>query len=278
MIACWLACSVALVPACNSKVPSVTIGRVVLDAPRSYDAAPTQREALRNKVTAFLQDDGSVTLKEGEKDATHVLHIRVGETLLGVDPHGSAGVPVQVRLRPIGKQPLFETVGRGKSLDAVVGPFEGFTDAWQVLLRLRELEGADPTSLLEALKDNDARLRDYAIVRLGERKEKGAVKPLCELLLKEERPELILRAIGSLVAIGESGAVEPLIELSSRKDPDFVLQIVFAVGSIGGRTAEAYLVTMASGHPVEAVRRGAEQALAELSRRPPSAPSEPQRR
>jgi len=32
--------------------------------------------------------------------------------------------------------------------------------------------------------------------------------------------------------------------------------------------AEAYLVTVASGHPLEAVRRGAEQSLAEMKRGP----------
>lgn len=268
MIACWWVCSLTAFAGCKTKPAPITIGRVVLDAPRAYDAAPAQREALRNKLVSYLEADGSVTLKEGEKDATHVLQVRVGEALLGADGQAAGGVPAQVRLRPIGKEPLFEAIGRGTSSDALVGPFEAFVDAWKVILRQRQLEAGDTQALLDGLNDPDSRVRDDAIVRLGERRDKLAVPRLCKLLDEESRPELILRAIGSLVSIGDAAAVEPLIALSSRKDPHFVLQIIFAVGSIGGRTAEAFLVTMASGHPVEAVRQGAEQALAELSRRP----------
>ncbi len=125
--------------------------------------------------------------------------------------------------------------------------------------------------MITALADSDPRIRDFAIVLLGDRKSASAVGPLCLLLESEARPELVLRAIGSLVAIGDEKATVPMIELSKRKDPEFVLQVVYAVGAIGGRTAEAYLVTMASGHPVEAVRLGAEQALKEMRRPVPAA-------
>jgi HEAT repeat protein len=148
----------------------------------------------------------------------------------------------------------------------MAGALAGFDDAWSVIDRQRRLDAAGAAALEKSLADDDRRMRDFAIVRLGEQKQKSAVPALCNLLKTEKRPELVLRAIGALVSIGDARAVEPLIELSNQKDPDFVLQVVFAVGAIGGRTAEAYLVTMASGHPIETVRQGAEQALAEMKR------------
>ncbi len=242
------------------------MARILIDAPRQLDALPQGRETLRSAVRKRLQADSTVRLESDSRDATHLLHVRVGVTVGDdgqVDAHTS---PVQVQLRPLHDGATYDAFARGKGDDVLAGAVAGFEDAWQVVGRERRLDTADDQALVKALTDTDRRIRDFAIVRLGERRATAAVKPLCDLLEKEEQPELVLRAIGSLVAIGDPRAVEPLIELSRRKDPEFVLQIIFAVGAIGGRTAEGYLVTMASGHPVEAVRKGAEQALKEMQR------------
>jgi hypothetical protein len=249
----------------------VRIGRVVIDAPREYDGVPQARETIRAGIEQRLKDDGSATL-ERERDAAYVLHVRIGPALEpGADEAGdkenrAPARLVQVRLRPTASDPLYETGAVAPGDDPVASVLLAFDDAWQVLKRQRRLEGAADEALVAALQDEDMRLRDFAIVRLGDRKSHAAVMPLCHLLEVEPKAELVLRAIGSLVAIGDARAVEPLIDISKRKSPDFVIQIVFAVGAIGGRTAEGYLVTMASGHPVDAVRRSAEQALSEIKK------------
>jgi len=264
---------------CRRGPSHITISRLVIDAPREYDQAPEARAALRSAIEERLTHDGSVGLDATDRSATHTVQVRLG-ALVGelpdeapADGQAEAALDlrvVEVRLRPLGEGPLFETAAVAKGAGEVVPVLAAFDEAWALMIRLRRLEGEPDATLLTALRDPDARVRDFAIVRLGERKSVAAVPALCALLDSETKPELVLRAVGSLVAIGDERAAVPIIELSKRKDLEFVLQLVYAVGAIGGRTAEAYLVTMASGHPVEAVRRGAEQALHEM-RRPSAA-------
>ena len=76
----------------------------------------------------------------------------------------------------------------------------------------------------------------------------------------------------SIAAIVVTGALDGQAGLSRLRDRCFGLRgrlpwIVFAVAAIGGRTAEAFLVTVASGHPLEAVQQGAKDALAEMEKR-----------
>lgn len=77
--------------------------------------------------------------------------------------------------------------------------------------------------------------------------------------------EVGLRAVGGLVALGDPNAVLPLIDLAQRRPPVLVRQLVYAIGALGGRHAEGYLVTVASGHPDRQVREAARRAVAELA-------------
>ncbi len=281
MRASWLLPLLWSLVACSGDPPTVGLHRIVIDAPRAYDHVPTARDDIRKAVQERLGADDTVALDVKERDASYVLHIRIGDLFEGgneptPEQVGDAAQkqagdelerPVLVRLRPLADVPLYEAIGKGKGKDLVTAALAAFDDAWGVIDKARRMEAAGEDALVKGLADPDARLRDFAIVRVGDRRTKAAVPSLCRLLEVETRPELVLRAVGSLVSIGDERAVEPLIELSSRKDPDFVLQLIFAVGTIGGRTAQAYLVTVASGHPVETVRQGAEQALAEMKRR-----------
>jgi HEAT repeat protein len=72
--------------------------------------------------------------------------------------------------------------------------------------------------------------------------------------------------VGALAQIGDPRAVGPLIELSRRREGPFVAQMVRAVGDIGGSEAEAYLETIASGHPDPVVAQAAREALRDARR------------
>jgi hypothetical protein len=196
--------------------------------------------------------------------ADHTLHLTAGPVVSGVASE-EPGRPVELRLRPRRAGREYRAVGRGLPLAEIdASVMTGFDDAWPVIETQRWLDlSADPR-LIDSLDHPDPRMRDFVIQRLGERQSVAAVEPLCRRLGAEPQPELVLRAVGALVAIGDERAVQPLIELTRRKDPRFVVQVVFALGAIGGRTAQGYLVTLASGHPVEAVRTSAAQALEEL--------------
>lgn len=249
------------------------MGRVVIDAPRAYDARTAEREALRDGVVLRLEHADGLRYGRDSHDATHLLRIGLSEP---VRNESGTVVPVEVSLKPTGEGAEFATTAtapEGASFPATW--LSAFDDAWTVLQTMRTLDVAKDKALLAALDHEDARLRGFAVQRLGERRSKVAVQPLCTLLPKETDGEVMYKIIGALVAIGDTHAVEPLIALSHQKDPAFVLQVVFAVGAIGGRTAKAYLVTLASGHPNEEVQRGAKDALDEMSRRAKVAQHEP---
>ncbi len=176
---------------------------------------------------------------------------------------------VRVELRPRPDALSYDVIGEAQS----TGDFRrnvqsAFADAWSVITTMRLLDRGDDQDLIGALKSDDQRVQLFAVGRLGDHKSKAAVEPLIGLLTEESRPELALRSIGALIAIGDQRAAGPMIELAHNKDPQFVLQVVFALGLRVGRRRRGYLVTLwPSGHPVEAVRRGAEDALAEMARK-----------
>src|SRR6266849_3722196 len=66
---------------------------------------------------------------------------------------------------------------------------------------------------------------------------------------------------------GDRRAVEPLIEMTRKRPPQLVAQVLYALASLGGPTAEAFLYTLESGAPDDEVRHAATDALAELRRK-----------
>jgi len=259
-ILCFSGCQ----SSCGSRPTRVTISRVILNLPRDLDEAVEQRDAIRRAVEVHIDESDTARFVSGNRDAEYVLHLTAN--VVGRNtPDGDEGRPVEIRLQPTVGPTLYRTVGRGLPLeDVVASVMTGFEDAWGVIEQERWLDTSADERLVSSLNHPDARVRDFVIQRLGERRSREAVGGLCARLTTEPHEELVLRTVGALVAIGDEQAVEPLIELTRQKDPHLVIQIVYALAQIGGRTAEGYLVTLASGHPIPAVQASAEEALAEL--------------
>ncbi|MFL5421572.1 MAG: HEAT repeat domain-containing protein [Myxococcales bacterium] len=129
---------------------------------------------------------------------------------------------------------------------------------WQV--EARKKSDAD---LVHDLTAQDARLRDYAVRALADRRNPAVVPQLLNRL-SDDNPVVALRAVGALVAIGDRRAVDPLIEMTRHTKPQVTAQILYALASLGGPTAEAYLYTLESGAADDDVRRAATEALNEL--------------
>jgi hypothetical protein len=132
-------------------------------------------------------------------------------------------------------------------------------------LALSEAEKTD-AELIRDLEAGDARLRDYAVRVLAGRRSPAAV-PALVTRLRDPDPEVVERAVGALAEIRDRRAVEPLIELTQRREGPFVAQLVRIIGDIGGSEAEAFLGTLAAGHPEPMVREAAREALVEARRR-----------
>ncbi len=120
--------------------------------------------------------------------------------------------------------------------------------------------------LLADLSSADARVRDYAIRVLADRRSPAAVPQLIARL-QDPSPDVARRAAGALIAIGDRRAVGPLIEMTRKRRPEDVGPILYAIASLGGPEAEAYLFTLESGSPDEEIRRAAQGAYADLLRR-----------
>lgn len=128
-------------------------------------------------------------------------------------------------------------------------------------------EAAKPDAKVVAdLEAGDARLRDYAVRVLADRKNPAAV-PALVARLGDSDPEVVERAVGALAQIRDRRAVVPLIELSHRREGPSVAQLARIIGDIGGSEAESFLLTLASGHPEPGVRRAAAEALREMEAR-----------
>lgn len=136
--------------------------------------------------------------------------------------------------------------------------------AEQLALHLETAARSDE-ELAAELGHADGQRREFALRVLADRKSPVAVPHLLRRLGEADRT-VQLRAVGGLVAVGDERAVPPLIDATLGRDPSFVIQLVYAIGEIGGEDAEAYLFTASTGHPEEMVRRAAEESLQTLRR------------
>ena len=133
--------------------------------------------------------------------------------------------------------------------------------------------------LREQLSAPDGGVREAAADVLVDRHDASAI-PVLEAELADDDDHVKLKAIGELVELRARAAVPKLIDLAQTADPRlgtdprFQMQIIYALGAIGGAESEAYLYTIASGHPDEMVRNAAREASAELAR-PRTAPKAP---
>jgi HEAT repeat protein len=132
----------------------------------------------------------------------------------------------------------------------------------------RELARANEDALIQRMGSKDPYERARAVSVAGERRLRKTVPKLIDMVRDEdEASEIVLKAIGALVAIGDPRAVGALIDSARQRPPIYLGQILFGVAQIGGKEAEAYLYTVATGHPDPEVRKNAQDALVELKKR-----------
>ncbi len=138
------------------------------------------------------------------------------------------------------------------------------------------LDPLDAAALAQKLKDGDAPTRRAAVRLLVRRHDQRALPELLSRLQSDE-VDTLRETVGLLVELKAPESVNPLIEAAHQRGPIFQREVVFAVGSIGGIDAEAYLDLVSTGHDDALVRASAEQALSELrARLKKSAPPQPQ--
>ena len=166
--------------------------------------------------------------------------------------------------RPTNADDTLDPAARHAAFDAAI---DAALRAAVVALRDQiDARGKPDDQLIADLSSQEPRARDYAIRVLADRRSPAAVPQLIARL-QDPNPEVARRAAGALIAVGDRRAVRPLIEMTRKRRPEDVGPILYAIGSLGGPEAEAFLFTLESGSPDEEIRRAAQGAYGDLLRR-----------
>ena len=169
-----------------------------------------------------------------------------------------------VARRPTNADDSLDPAARHAAFDAALDA--ALRDAVMALGEQIEARNKTDEALLKDLTAADPHIRDYAIRVLADRRSRAAVPHLIARL-QDPNPEVARRAAGALIAIGDRRAVTPLIEMTRHRRPEDVGPILYALASLGGPEAEAFLFTLESGAADEETRRAAKGAYDDLLRR-----------
>jgi hypothetical protein len=280
----WLLVALAAAGAkagCTRKPePCVITGVTVVEGtgPSTLEALGLPREDLRGKaLQAFGRTAGFEVPAAGPSPGAR--RCRGGVSLVDarIATRGATVAEVLLRLEVTPGEDadtLSETVRASETVEPGEPVLAAFRRAIEggamraasgLALALAEARKPD-AAVIRDLESADPRLRDLAVGVLADRKNVAAV-PALLTRLQDPDPEIADRAVGALAQIGDPRAVGPIIELSRRREGPFVAQMVRVVGDIGGAEAEAYLETMAAGHPDPAVVSAAREALRDARRR-----------
>lgn len=290
--ACGLA--LALLPACSAfdacldrtKTPIVYVDIVDRISAGSGVEVPRARlEAGARRAMDALDD---FAFRNAEPDeVSWQLDLDVGlATERTADPVDDAppdpdrvhrAFAVQLELHAIGETERAPSRVRAEAMltrdEARSRPFgqlaeDTVAEAGRRLQRATDLYWGPPEAVVPALESEHEWVRMAAADAAGVRKLTSAVGPLMARVRDEdESPDVRIRAVGALVELGDPEAASAIIDACRRKDAQYLVQMVYALGQLGGREAQGYLFTVQSGHPSEAVRAAAGEALEELERR-----------
>lgn len=267
--------------ACNkTSSPPLLVGKLLIDELVVSEGVKLQKAQIRSTLEALLGPKNNPRLDD---KGPYVLRI---SSVTGRIPPEDTGSPVLVLKGTLKARqgqnvsPLEATLEqRGDDMSA--SPQGLLTQACEALLdrlsTLHQLSQRDTQELIAAIGDTRSWFRLQAISELTRRRDPSSYKALIETLSDKDEA-VVLRAVGALVALGDPKAVKALTDLTHRRSPVFVRQIVYAVAAIGGPEAEAYLFTVATGHPDPMVQQAAQAAQAELKKTAPTpqaAPSSP---
>jgi hypothetical protein len=129
-----------------------------------------------------------------------------------------------------------------------------------------KLRGFELPDLVKELAAKEAWRRELAVEELGRRRSREAVPQLL-LKLKDPEKSVAMKAVGALVAAGDTSVAAPIIEFARGKDAATQIQILYAVSQLGGPVAEGYLFVMANGHADIQIAHAAKEAFDELEGR-----------
>lgn len=249
---------------CKKRDP-VVVAKIVVNAPRQLDDDQEEKDAIRARVETLVKRTPGVTVDSSDSNPTHFLQVRIGDVFSEPVSGGVEYRQVAVVLRARGEGRSYRVEGMGDGPDKLTeSVVAGFEDGWRLITRQRQANAKGESAYLDLLSNSDWRLREFALDQISANRVTKAVPVLCEALLTEPLAVLQLRIIGVLTELRDRRAVGPLIELTRNQRAGLLLHVLHALGVIGGREAEAFLVTVAGGHSIEGVRSVATQIIGDM--------------
>lgn len=272
----FLCLAVVFASACQrgSRPP---IGPINVDAFEGGEVVSMTPENLRERVVAQLNGARFELLKGAAPEGVHPWKVTVAAGLAEPDPE-SKSLDVQVVLgfdargadgfetRAHDRRPLPSSDVEGIQEALRLALDQALSRAAREAHASIDLAPGNDEVLVGKLKDADEAVREAALRLLVQRRNVSALDPLLEWLKADDLAR-VRQAVGLLVELRAPGAVNALIAAAERRGPVVQREVLFAVGSIGGEDAEAYLDLVASGHDDPAWRALAEQLLSELRAR-----------
>jgi hypothetical protein len=270
-----------------TKTNTPWVDRLEVDAFEGGEVISLSKDQLKERLVAKLKASKFEVAKAGQKVPDDVKPWRV-ELAAGLSEPDfekqTSYVILALELTPTGTAESLSIDSRqlvkappGNDVEQMQNTIRDALDdalarAVQEAAAVIALEPLSDDKLVEKLKSPQRPELDAAVRLLVRRHHKAALPPLLARLSSDDLQEL-RGVIGMLVELRAPESVNPLIEAARHKGPVFEREVVFAVGSIGGDDAEAYLDFVVSGHDDELIRASAEQALKELRAKKPRPPS-----
>jgi len=293
----------ALLPACDTfeacldarKTPIVYVDIVDrVSAPEGLDLPRTRLESGARRIMKSWSGFAFRNKKPEETGWQLDLEVALAtERTADPGPSGKVdparvhrAVGVQLNLHALGDATRDPSELKVEALltrdEARAAPFgalaeDAVVEAGARMARAMDLFWGDAEAVVPALTAEEEWVRRLAADAAGARKLTSAVQPLMARVRDEdEAPDVRIRAVGALVEIGDPEGAAAIIDACRRQDAPYLVQMVFALGQLGGREAEGYLFTVQSGFPDPNVREAARQALEELERRREARPAKPE--
>jgi hypothetical protein len=265
------------------RAPVYTIDRMLVaesEAATELEHVGLERDAIGRTALARLDlAKGFVPNGRARKNARHYtgqVFLERVELLSAGQGGAVARVDVDIELTPVAGDETLRGSGRaaeptadgpGAIRDALTRATD---EAVARAVSALALEiAADRKSVKELLVDlaaKDPQVREQAVGVLAERGDREAVPALISAL-HDPDPAVVERTVGALDQLRDPRSVPALIELARHREGPYLAGLARILGDIGGPEAEAWLLTMASGHPDEVVRAAASQALADMGAR-----------
>ena len=263
----------AVVGGCQDK-NAIVVSKIVVNAPRQLDDDVADKEAIRASISKWIDNDSLIQSGSPITQSTHFVRVRIGDVLDAAPDMGGDYRMVTVDLKPLGHGAVYRVDGRGSHPeDLRASVLGGFKDAMEVIAHERRADLGGEDAYISLIRHEDWRIREFTLDRVASHRLMAAVPFLCDALIQETVEPLRLRIVGVLAELGDPRAVAPLIKLTRYQSPAFLLQVLHALGAIGGKEAEAFLVTVAGGHAVEGIRQVAIRIVKEMESAATSAPA-----